>query len=648
MKSRYKYIIINVSCFFAVACAFAQQEAFRKINPVAEQLQLLPITEISPEGWLKQRLQQDLRGFVGHLDQLAPDLIGKDDIYGKDRLTRDVKKKDVGALSTGAEWEVQYLWWNSETQGNWWDGFIRTAILTKDPAALAKAQQHVDAILRTQDADGYLGIYDRDLRYHFDRENGELWSKTTLLRGLLAWYQYKNSPQLLNAIERAVQNVMDHYSDTAHPFFSVQPNVGGLSHGLAFTDVLESLYRITHKQVYMDYCLFLYMDFSRQVLNEDAQYAKLLQKNLPLKGHGVHTYEHLRSVAAAYYASGNPALRTALYDFLEKIGKETLPSGAAAGDEWIGGRMGDATKTGYEYCSLQELMNGYADLLVKTGSAAFAEHAERLFLNAAQGARDPSESAIAYLKTDNSFCMTGGQNFDTANKQQTRYKYSPVHQDVAVCCVPNAGRITPYYIEHLWLKDKDGLVAALFGPSSVHTSIKGQPVTVKETMTDPMHVSFSLQVQRPQSFTFRVRKPVWATAVRCNIPYREENGYIVFANKWPATTRIDLNFVTAPEVHKDAQAAYYVTYGPWVLAHAWPATATQTRSFPLKGFHDWQYRPVSPIIYRYNGIAQPKLIASSTGLVEWVLTDPNSGKSVPVRLQPMGTTVLRQVSFNQD
>ncbi len=55
---------------------------------------------------------------------------------------------------------------------------------------------------------------------------------------------------------------------------------------------------------------------------------------------------------------------------------------------------------------------------------------------------------VAYLKSDNSYYMYGGLNGDTTVKHQTRYKYSPVHQDAAVCCVPNAGRIAPYFVQY--------------------------------------------------------------------------------------------------------------------------------------------------------------------------------------------------------
>ncbi|MBK7094549.1 MAG: hypothetical protein IPH57_05670 [Saprospiraceae bacterium] len=55
---------------------------------------------------------------------------------------------------------------------------------------LAKVKSYVRSILATQDKDGYLGIYDNELRYNFKSENGELWSKTTLYRGLLAYYEF--------------------------------------------------------------------------------------------------------------------------------------------------------------------------------------------------------------------------------------------------------------------------------------------------------------------------------------------------------------------------------------------------------------------------------------------------------------------------
>ncbi|MGK4569154.1 hypothetical protein [Flavobacterium sp. 3HN19-14] len=168
-------------------------------------------------------------------------------------------------------------------------------------------------------------------------------------------------------------------------------------------------------------------------------------------------------MAAAVYASGNPELQNALKDFLEKIAITTTATGGPVGDEWIGGKKADATTRGYEYCSLQELMHSYESLFLKTSGADYGDKIEKIFFNAAQGARHSEESCIAYLKSDNSYAMTGGLNGDESDAKQTRYHYSPVHKEAAVCCVPNAGRIAPYYVNYMWLKKGNSVVASLLG-----------------------------------------------------------------------------------------------------------------------------------------------------------------------------------------
>lgn len=620
---------------------------FAKVKSVSDKFQPLRFSEIKPAGWLKEQMERDLAGFVGNLDRIVPDLIVKDDIYGKDRLTKNVKTKDVGAVATGADWEVQFLWWNSETQGNWCDGYIRNAILTNDKTALANAQKYVAKILKSQDADGYIGIYDKDLRYKFDDENGELWSKTTILRGLIAWFEYTKDPKVLSAIERAAQNLMTSYPvNQSRPFYSKKGTGGGLTHGLAFTDVLENLYRITKKEKYQEYALFLYQNFSTETLDEDAQFAKLLDPNLPLKGHGAHTYEHLRSLAAAYSATGNPQLKTALDNFLIKIRRSTTPSGGVIGDEFILGREADSTDTGYEYCSLQEAMNGDTDLLAKTGDAQFAESAERLFFNAAQGARNPGESCVAYLKTDNSYAMDGTKNGDQSDPKQTRYKYSAAHKDAAVCCVPNAGRITPYFVQSMWLKDDEGLAAALLGASEVATDFKGKPVQIQEITNYPYQNSFVFKVANKsgQKFKLKIRKPIWATKIKANAPYTEKAGFLVFEIRRNAA-QISLDF-DADVAVKSFKGEKYVSYGALVFAKEISAWETAKEKYPLAGFPDRFYSAKDSV--RFDLPEQSKFNVSwnkGNPEIETALLNLETKMLENQTLIPMGKTILRQVTF---
>ena len=628
---------------------------YNLVVPVNQKFTRIPFGEIKPLGWMKTQMQHDMDGFVGHLGELVPSLM-QDSIYGKDRITRTLRSKDVGNI--GPAMDPQYLWWNSETQSNWRDGYIRNAILLDDKRHLGEVEKYIQYILSTQDPDGYLGIYAKDLRYKFNDENGELWAKTTLLRGLLAWYEYTGNPGILAAIEKAVANVMENYpSGKSSPFRSVKPFAGGVTHGLVFTDILDRLYQLTGNETYMTYALFLYRDFSENILNEDGQFAKILDSAYKLKEHGVHTYEQLRPLTMAWCATGNPALKKALDIYLQRIQDCTTPAGGPAGDEWIGERKADATSTGYEYCSIQELMDGYCSLLQKTGEAHFGDEIENIFFNAAQGARHPGQSSIAYCKTDNSFSMTGSKNGEPNDDgKQTRFKYSPAHQDVAVCCVPNAGRITPYYTGSMWLTDNEGLVAALPGPNELQTIWKGVRVWVVEETDYPFGntIQYHVTVAAPATFKLKIRKPAWSAAFRLNCDYTEKEGYIIIHKVWNGSETIQLDLLPEIVVKQDRQKEYYYTYGALVFALPIESREIISREFPAAGFRDLKYEPVNMVTYQYTYNSNPEIVRdenSDTGKIwhsialKTRLINVKTGKPEAVTLEPLGATILRQLTF---
>ena len=77
-------------------------------------------------------------------------------------------------------------------------------------------------------------------------------------------------------------------------------------------DVCETLERITGKGEYLDYASYLYQEFSKYPLNRafnDLRLPYLLKVDSAYESHAVHTYEHLRALAAAYYRSNDPRLR---------------------------------------------------------------------------------------------------------------------------------------------------------------------------------------------------------------------------------------------------------------------------------------------------------------------------------------------------
>jgi DUF1680 family protein/enterochelin esterase-like enzyme len=626
---------------------------------VSEKYQSLPFGSIKPSGWLKQQMQKDMAGFVGNLDQLVPDLIN-DPIYSTERLHKQSKAKDLGNLKSGdAGGDDQYKWWNSETQSNWWDGYIRNALLLDDKQGIEKAQKYIDLILATQDEDGYLGIYDKELRYNFHSENGELWSKTTLYRGLLAWYEYTQDPKVWDAIVKAVDNVMQNYPiNKSDPFNVGKEFSGGVAHGLTFTDILDRMYQLTKDKKYQDYALFLYLNFSKNFSSEkDVQLANILDSNYKLQSHGAHTYEHLRPLIVAAYASGKEEIKKALQVYVSRIQKCTTPTGGAIGDEWIGARTADATQTGYEYCSLHELLDSYSVLFQKSGNAEYTGEIERIFYNAAQGSRNPDHSCIAYLKTDNSYEMLGTKNGEIEpGRNQTRYKYSPAHQDVAVCCVPNAGRITPYFVKSMWMKDSDGILAVLAGPCEVQTSIKGVNVQIFENTSYPFEnkIEYKVTVKKPVSFSLKIRIPAWAGTFKLNCTYTIEDGNITIRKTWHNNETIKLELSTKPEIKQDLHKEYYFTYG--ALAFALPIESREiiTKTFPAGDFKDFGYEPVNQVKYRFSCVKIPEIKVRRVEGAEniWksiemktTLVNEKTQKSEEITLLPLGATILRQQTF---
>lgn len=614
---------------------------------IAEKYQSLPFGGIKPMGWLKEQMQKDLAGFVGNLDRLVPELI-YDPIYGSERLGEQSKVKDLGNLKEGdAAGDEQYKWWNSETQSNWWDGYLRNVLLINDSAGMRKVKEYVAKIIETQDADGYLGIYDKDLRYKFSSENGELWAKTSLLRGLLAYYEFTNDQMVWSAITKAVDNVMDNYPiNQSNPFFAGKDFSGGVAHGLTFTDVCDKMYQITKKPKYLDYATFLFRNFSLNHSSEkDVQLQSIFDTSYKLQCHGVHTFEHLRPLIVAAYSSNDLELKEALAIYLKRIKNVTTVTGGPIGDEWIAGRMANCTNTGYEYCSLHELMDSYCLLFQKSGEIEMAEMIERIFYNAAQGSRNPDHSAIAYLKTDNSYEMMGTRNGETEpDRTQTRYKYSPVHQDVAVCCAPNAGRISPYFLQSCWLKQGDNtLIAAVLSPNILETSIHDVPLKIEVHTAYPFqnHFLFRIETGASIAFQLKIRKPEWVTSIQTKSKYRMEDGFLVFDLKLTKNDQIELEFAAEVKVNKDLNHEKSFSYGALVYAKPIAAIGKTGRSY-APGFEDLTYSPIDTARYEFipNHSAHFK-----DGKISLSLKNRDTHKIENLELIPIGKTILRQVSF---
>ncbi len=635
-----------------------------------EKLKYIRFSAIKPAGWMLKQMQKDVKdGFVGHLDELVPDLIKNDDIYGKNRLTMDVKKKDLGVETIDhPSVHVAFLWWNSETQSNWLDGLVRNAFLTDDKEFIKKSENYVKRLLSYQDDDGYLGIYSRELRFNFHSENGELWAQSSLFRVLLGYYEATGEEAVLQAVQRAVNRIMEAYPYHHSSPFKVETCGHGVCHGLTITDSFERLYQLTGNETYLKYAEWLYEEYCKYDLYEDdIQMKHLLDPHRAFQGHGAHTYSHLRSLVIAYYTSEDEKYKKALDAYMDKLASCISPSGGPIGDEWISGNVADATKVGYEYCSMQDLLDSYTLLLQKTGEMKYADRIEWLLYNAAQGARHPQESAIAYLKTDNSYAMEGvfqDESQADSEKVQLRYMYSPTHQKTAVCCSPNAGRIYPYYVRSMFMTNEEGIVAALFGPCKLNTFINDVKVEMEMETKYPfdLNIKFKMRMDKPVEFKLQIRKPSWATHVHLDKPdlvLQDDKDFIVLQKVWETGDKITINFDTEIKTTVDNHGDYYVSRGPLLYALPIKSKEEVAHHFDTGHFKELKYARAEEIPTHFSmtdeSLTTSKFVKKESDENDvWQhnacfikLLNSHTAMLEEVELVPIGSTLLRKVTFTK-
>lgn len=620
---------------------------------------MIQFEDIIPEGWAREELAKNMSGYIGNLDKLVPDLLLEHDIYHTHRLSKHSRLRELGRNDTGEEKldenKEQFFWWNSESQSNWRDGFCRSAIMLQDPACMKQVEHYLEKVADSCD-EGYLGIYDKDLRFACTGENGELWAQATLFRVLLACYEYRKDSKILDLLVRAVDTLMKGYPMLeSHPF-AVERPFAGVAHGLTITDALYRLYQLTGNEKYQAYAIWLYKEYSSCEQSEsDMQEKNLMDREAFFHGHGVHTFEMIRPLVIAAY--GEDKYRPVLERALDKLPYYLCPSGGPIGDEWIASRCADPTDTAYEFCSVHELLHTYCLLLEKSGDFHWADKAEWLFWNAAEGMKHPEDGTIMYLKADN--CYTADERRSLMDETRNpRYKYSPTHRDAAVCCVPNSGRILPYFLQASVMETERGFSIPFYNPIRFSGKYENQQVELRMKTNFPREMSAQLCVETSQPMCFEIvlRFPQWASVVTVDgqVYHKEDVKHqkIVLRRCWHRDT-IDFSFQCEILLHRDFRGEGYITRGPLVYCLELPSEEKIVREYGLEGFVERTYRGDDADAESLKLVLDDPASLSYTCLnrgEQW--SDHRIGVTIAASegmekrdLRPMARSILRKVTF---
>ncbi|MYT74757.1 MULTISPECIES: beta-L-arabinofuranosidase domain-containing protein [unclassified Streptomyces] len=610
--------------------------------PAADAFTRLPVGSITAKGWLAEQLRIQLAGLCGRYAETSHFLVMD---------TCGWVHPELGGWE-----ELPY----------WLRGYVPLAIATRDADALAACKRWIDAILATQEADGFFGP--RALRTSL---NGgpDFWPFLPLLMALRTYQEYTHDERIVPFLTRFL-TFMEAQGKGAFDSSWVSVRWGD---GI---DTARWLYERTGDA------------FLKSLVDKMHRYGADWTGDLPTP-HNVNIAQGFREPAQyAQWADGDTdALTRATYRTYDQVLHEygQFPGGGIAGDENVRPGFGDP-RQGFETCGIVEFMASHELLTRITGDPVWADRCEDLAFNMLPASLDPQGKGIHYVTSANSVDLDNSRKTDGQFQNGFAMQSFQPGVDQYRCCPHNYGMGWPYFTEELWLATPDGgLAAALYAPSEVRTRIGDATVTVREETDYPFDetVTLTLSTDKPVAFPLRLRVPGW-----CDKPRLAVNGRTVQAGSGPSFAEVSRTWKNGDRVTlrlpqritlrtwSGNHDSVSVDHGPLTyslkIAEKYVRTGG-TDTFPEYDVHAasaWNYGLVpgsSPQLRRRSGPlpANPftldgtplTLAATARRLPEWIADDehvvaplqagPARSRAAveTVTLVPMGAARLRITSF---
>ncbi|MFG2535845.1 RICIN domain-containing protein [Streptomyces sp. NPDC048511] len=602
----------------------------------------LPPGRVTAKGWLAGQLQLQLEGLCGRYEEFSHFL--------------DFEATGWVRPDRGGWEEVPY----------WLRGYTDLAIVTGDAKALASARRWIDAVLTTQQSDGFFGP--KALRTSL---NGgpDFWPFLPLIQALRSWQEYSDDNRIIPFLSRFFR-----YMNAQGPGAFDTSWIA-----LRWGDGLDSVYWVFTRTG----DTFL-LDLADKIHRYGADWGDNL-----VNPHNVNIAQGFREPAQYALRSGSPQDTRNTYGTYAKAmdAYGQFPGGGFAGDENARPGHGDP-RQGFETCGIVEFMASHQLLTRITGDPLWADRCEELAFNSLPASLDPSGRAIHYITSANSV------DLDDVPKRDRQFQNGFAMQaylpgvDQYRCCPHNYGMGWPYFVEELWLATPDGgLAAAMYAACEVTAKVAdGTEVTFTEETDYPFTDTVTLSLRAPKQLRFPLvlRVPAW-----CTEPDIRVNGQRVTAPAGPAFTRVERTWSDGDKVTlrfpqrttvrtwADNQGSVSVDHGPLTYSLRIGESYERiggTEQFPEYAVHAttaWNYglvldgaRPPVPARRRAAG-ANPftlegtplVMTARARRIPEWGADDEHvvaplqrspAHSTEPVEevtLVPMGAARLRITSF---
>jgi uncharacterized protein len=570
----------------------------------------LPHGSVRPAGWLRRQLEIQANGLSGHLDETWA---------------------DVGANSgwlggTGESWE----------RGPYFlDGLIPLAWLLDDARLKAKAQKYIDWILTHPAAHGMIG----------PASNDDWWPRIVALKALTQYQEFTGDQRVVPLMDRYLRYQLAELPK--RPLrdwgkFRWQDELLSVIwlYNRTGAPYLLELGKLLRAQGHDWVAQFADFQYKQKIT---AEFIKLNEggglKDLALATHGVNNGQAIKTGPVWSLVSGSDSDRKATAQMIAELDRyHGLPNGMFSCDEHLSGR--DPSQ-GSELCTVVEYMFSLERALAITGDPALGDRLEKLAFNALPGTLTDDMWAHQYNQEPNQVeCSLHHKPWVSDGPESNLFGLDPNFG----CCTANFNQGWPKFAASLFLlsgdqdsDQHDGLVAAVYAPCEVRTTVRGTAIHIVEETSYPFRgdVQFTIHADSPVAFPLRFRIPAWAAGATIMVNGKPESSpqpgsFARIERTWKTDDRVEMSFPMQPRVSRWYNDSAAIERGPLVFSYGIGEDWVKLRDRGMTA--DWQVYPTTSWNYALDiDAAEP---ARSISIKENDLGDiPFARKSSPVELR---------------
>ena len=566
---------------------------------------------LKPQGWLRRQLTVQAEGLSGNLHKIWPDI-------------RD--SRWIGGNREG--WErVPY----------WLDGFIPLAYLLEDEEMIATAKKYIDAIIDSQEDDGWICPCKKGRRAIYDT-----WAVQLICKTLKVYYDCSGDERIPDVIYRVLRNYYDLLRNGKirlfgwgkYRWFETFISINFI-YGKYNEEWIKDLAKIIKKQGF-DY-------------NTTIENWKKPSHKWQMKTHIVNLTMMLKSEAVSHDLLGEEYTDNAekLRAILDRYNGTAFEG--FTGDEVLSGI--DPTK-GTELCSVVEQMYSYEEIFAHTGENKWAERLEVLGFNALPATLSEDMWTHQYVQQVNQIACQKTMimaPWSTNGPYAHTFGLEPNYG----CCTANFNQGWPKFALSTFMHNGNKIINSVMLPSVLNDN----GITIKLETNYPFENKMHYYIDAEKDFSFVIRIPSFAKNLMVNGESTEIKD-LEFAIK-QGETEIELEFTSTPYLKKRPNDLCALQMGS--LLFSVPIEyKKEMREYVKKGverkfpYCDYQFVPTSNWNYGYsdesfsvnfNGIGDvvfsqekpPVTIKANMQQINWGLKFPyrSIARKTPKSTQPI-------------